>query len=101
MSMSKSISSWIDDLRSSDKTLSKEASRALSYMGAAIVEPILETLHDNQMVLKLLASVLGQIGEPALESLGLRLQGADPFMRQQAARVLALIADSRSVLPLV
>jgi HEAT repeat protein len=101
MSMNKSISNWIDDLRSSDKALSKEASRALSYMGAAVVEPLLETLRDNQMDLKLLASIFGQIGEPALEGLGLRLQDIDPFMREQAARVLALIADSRSVLPLV
>jgi HEAT repeat protein len=99
--MSKSISSWIDELRGSDKALSKEASRALSYMGTAAVDPLLETLRDKQVDLKLIASVLGQIGEPALESLGLLLQDVDPFMREQAARVLALIADSRSVLPLV
>jgi HEAT repeat protein len=101
MSMSKSISKWIDELRSSDKALSKEAARALSYMGTAVVAPLLETLRDEQTDLKLLAGVLGQIGEPALESLGQMLQDTDPFMREQVARVLALIADTRSVLPLV
>lgn len=99
--MSKIISDWINELRSSDKNISKEASRALSYMGAAAVDPLLETLQDNSVDLKVLASILGQIGEPALESIGLLLQNDDAELREKAASLLALIADTRSVLPLV
>ncbi|MDQ7025213.1 MAG: HEAT repeat domain-containing protein [Anaerolineae bacterium] len=99
--MSKTISDWIDELSSSDKNTSKEASRALSYMGGAAVDPLLETLQDNRVDLKLIASILGQIGEPALDSIGLLLQGNDRYLREQAASLFALIADTRSVLPLV
>ena len=99
--MSKTISDWINELYGDNKALSKEASRALGYMGAAAVDPLLATLEENRADLKLLAGVLGQIGEPALESIGLLLQSPNVQTREQAASLLALIGDSRSVLTLV
>lgn len=99
--MSETISAWLNKLDSPEKQTRKEAIRALSYMGEAAVGPLLEHLGQEDVDLTVMADILGQIGQPALERLADVLQTGDVLLKRHSAQVLGMIADSRSVLPLV
>jgi HEAT repeat protein len=99
--MSKNAADWIQYLTSEDKTLRSQAVRALSYMSAAAVEPLIAAMNDGSVPLKTLSEVFGQIGQPALDRLGDLLQHADPTAQIRTANVLASIADVRSLIPLI
>jgi len=99
--MSKTIENWIDELASEDKRIRQEAMRALGYMGAAIVPNLIEAMKAQRVYDQVLAHIFEQIGQPAIEELADVLRTGTVQERQQAARMLALIADNRSVLSLI
>ncbi len=99
--MSKSANAWIEALSSEDKAARQEAIRALSYMGEAAVNPLLYAVDEGRVLLEDVAPILGQIGQPALDHLMDWLQQTQAQRREQAARLLAHIADTRTVLALV
>ncbi len=99
--MSKSTNIWIEALTGNDKAAQKEAVRALSYMGEAALQPLLQALAEGSVPLPELAQIFGQIGQPALDQLMDWLQQPDPSRREKAAQLLAKIADTRTVLALI
>jgi len=99
--MSKSATAWIEALSGNDKTAKKEAIRALSYLGDDAIYPLLEALEQERAPFEDIATIFSQIGQPALDELTLWLQEPEPIRREQAAHLLATIADTRTVLALV
>lgn len=99
--MSKSTNAWVEELNSENKAMRAEAVRALSYMGEAVLEPLLHLLESDDAPLAELAQIFGQIGQPALDQLMDWLQQPQAERREKAARLLARIADTRTVLALV
>jgi HEAT repeat protein len=99
--MSKSADAWIESLGSENKAAQKEAVRALSYMGEEAIDPLLEAAEENRVPLDEVAQIFAQVGQPALDRLMSWLEQPEATRREIAARLLAKIADTRTVLALV
>jgi HEAT repeat protein len=94
--MAKTVADWIQDLQSNDKTVWKEAVRALSYIGADAIQPLLNAIVDKSIPQERISQTLAQMGQDAVESMNQMLVvSPDASHRILAAEVIARIRDVR------
>jgi HEAT repeat protein len=99
--MSKTVTDWIEGLRSRDNKVVKEAARALAYIGQGAVEPLILTLRDESVPFDNLVEGFRAIGTQATPPLTALLSEPDTALRQRTARLLGALKDNQAVVALV
>ena len=92
------IAPLIKVLEDEDGRVQKRAVEALVSIGGHAVEPLMNMLADADSTA---ATILGEIGEPAVTSLVNALGADDSWVRCGAVGVLGKIGDPRAVEPLI
>jgi HEAT repeat protein len=94
------IDKLIEDLKSDEWDVSRNAVKVL-IGDVRAVEPLIKTVRDGTLSADEVGEVLGEIGEPAMESLIKALKDKNEDVRTQAQRALGRIGDARAVEPLI
>jgi HEAT repeat protein len=101
--MADSVAEQIAALKDEDWAIREEAAMALgTFRDARAVAPLVGLLRDADRAVRQAAiDALRAIGEPSVPVLGLCLSDSQPGVQEAASSVLALIADSRVLTPLI
>ncbi len=99
--MEKSIEHLIRALAHDDRAVRQDAAAHLVEIGAAAIEPLIDSLNDAALDTGWLIDVLSQIGEEAVEPLVTVLADSPTLVQQRAALALGRIGDARAFEPLV
>lgn len=99
--MTKTTRDLLDDLRSDDKKIARNAARVLGSSGDNTLELLLEVLKDGSVSVDLIAEALKPKGGAARAAIIPLLKDAEADIQERAVRVLGALGDVKVVDPLL